>query len=116
MTELKRLTKAQLQHLLGARGERDVAGGRLLALADDLDDLLADRGEIDVETLQGLGGDALSLIEQAEEDVLRAYVVVVEETCFFLGQNNDPTSTIREPLKQSRLLRLAYASLTPGGS
>src|SRR5699024_9989084 len=36
VAQLQRLTQAQLEHLLGAGGEGDVAAGRLLALADDL--------------------------------------------------------------------------------
>jgi hypothetical protein len=43
MTELKRLTLGKLKHPLGAGGERDVPGRRLLTLADNLLDLLADR-------------------------------------------------------------------------
>ena len=40
VAELQRLAQRQLEHLLRARRERDVPGRRLLALADDLLDLL----------------------------------------------------------------------------
>jgi hypothetical protein len=39
-----------------------VARGGLLPLADDLDDFVTDGGEIDVEALERLGGDALTLV------------------------------------------------------
>jgi hypothetical protein len=78
VAELQRLAQAQLEHLLGARGERDVPGRRLLALADDLLHLLAHGLERDAEALQGLARDALALVDQAEQDVLGADVVVVE--------------------------------------
>jgi hypothetical protein len=47
VTELQRLTQRQLKYLLGARGERDVPRRRLLALADDLLDLLPHRFQAD---------------------------------------------------------------------
>ncbi|BDZ55446.1 hypothetical protein GCM10025870_25190 [Agromyces marinus] len=42
VAELQRLAERELEHLLGARRERDVPGRLLLALADDVLDLLAD--------------------------------------------------------------------------
>ena len=101
VAELERLTKAELEDLLCPWGERDVAGGRLLALADDLHHLFTDRGEVDVEALQRLGGDALPFVQEAEEDVLGADVIVVEQTRFFLGQYDDPAGTVCEALKHS---------------
>jgi hypothetical protein len=41
VAQLQRLAQRQLEHLLGARGERDVARRRRAALADDLLDLAA---------------------------------------------------------------------------
>ncbi len=51
VAQLQRLAQAQLENLLGARGERDVPGRRLmmLALADDLLDLAADALQRDPE-------------------------------------------------------------------
>ena len=37
-----------------------------------------------------LGGDALAFVEEAEQDVLGADVVVVQMARFFLGQDDDP--------------------------
>ena len=90
VAELQRLAQRQLEHLLGARGERDVAAGRLLALADDLLDLGAHGLQRDAEALQRLGGDALTLVDQAEQDVLGADVVVGEHAGLFLGQHDHP--------------------------
>jgi hypothetical protein len=99
VTELQCLAKTQLENLLGTWGKRDVTGGRLLALADDLDDFLAHRSEVYVETFESLGSDALTLVEKTEQDVLGTYVVVVEEPSFFLGKNYDPSRSICKPLK-----------------
>ena len=52
VAELQRLAQAQLQDLLGTRGERDVPGRGLLALADDLLDLAADALQRDAQRLQ----------------------------------------------------------------
>src|SRR3712207_9387583 len=68
VAELQRLAQRQLEDLLGTRGEGDVAGRGLLALADDLLDLLADPLERDAEGLERLGGDALALVDQRSEE------------------------------------------------
>ena len=61
VAELQRLAQRQLEHLLGSRGERDVARRRRAALADDLFDLVAHGLERDAEALECLGRDALRL-------------------------------------------------------
>ena len=104
VAELQRLAQRQLQHLLRPRGEGDVAGRGLLALADDLLHLLADALERDAEGLECLGGDALTLVDQAQEDVLGADVVVVEHPGLFLGQDDDAAGSVGEPFEHLLLL------------
>ncbi|GAA5002943.1 hypothetical protein GCM10025734_39960 [Kitasatospora paranensis] len=76
-----------------------MAGRGLLALTDDLLDLLPDRLERDPEALQGLGGDTFTLVDQAQEDVLGADVVVVEHPGFFLSQDDNPPRAVGEPFE-----------------
>ncbi len=104
VAELQRLSQRQLQHLLGAGGEGDVAAGRRAALADDLLHLAADGLERDAEGLEGLGGHALALVDEPEQDVLGADVVVVEQSSFLLGQHDDSTGSVSEPFEQGKLL------------
>jgi hypothetical protein len=85
MAELESLAEGELEDFLGARRKRNMTGGRLLALTDDLDDLVAHGCEIDIEALQSLGCYSLTLVEQAKQDVLGADVIVVEKPRFFLG-------------------------------
>jgi hypothetical protein len=54
------------------------------------------RLERDAERLERLRGDALTLVDQTEQDVLGADVVVVEQSCLFLGQHDDPASSVCE--------------------
>ena len=64
-----------------ALGGAGAPGGALLAALvarDELDDLLAHAREVGAELDEDLGGDALALADQAEEDVLGADVVVAE--------------------------------------
>ena len=110
VAELQRLAQGELEHLLGARRERDVAARRLLALADDLLDLGADGLQRDAEALQRLGRDALALVDQAEQDVLGADVVVAEHPGLFLGQDDNPTRAVGEPLEHGHR-SLTYAAL-----
>ncbi len=99
VAQLQRLAQRQLQDLLGPGRERDVPARRLLPLADDLLDLLPDALQGDPEGLEGLGGHSLALVDEAEEDVLGADVVVVEHPGFFLRQNDNPPRSVGEPLE-----------------
>ena len=85
VAERERLAQRQLEHLLGARRERDLAGGDLLARSDDPDHLRADPFDGDVEGLEDAGGQPLLLAQQAEQDVLGADVVVLERAGLLLG-------------------------------
>ena len=76
--ERERLAKGELEHLLRARRERDLASPDLVALADDAGDLGADLLDSDVERLEHARRDAVFLTEQPEQDVLRPDVVVFE--------------------------------------
>ena len=60
-----------LARALGLLGR---AGGA--ALAQDADDLVADLVEVDAQALEHAGGDPLALADEAQEQVLRADVVV----------------------------------------
>ena len=110
VAELERLAERQLEDLLGARRERDVPGRRGAALADDLLHLAADGLERDAERLEGLGRDAFALVDQPEQDVLRADVVVVEEPSFLLGQHHDPSGSVGEPFEQVSLPPLCWGN------
>ncbi len=107
VTELQGLAQRELQHLLGAGREGDVSGGGRLPLADDLFDLLAHGLERDVQRLERLGGDALALVDQPEQDVLGADVVVVEHPRLFLGENHNPSGSIGETFEHVSVLRAA---------
>ena len=97
--ELESLPQGELQHLLGARSERDMPGRRLLSLADDLLNLLPYGLQADPQRLQGLGRDTLALVDEAKQDVFRADVVVVEHPGFFLSQDHDPPRPVGEPFE-----------------
>ena len=87
--------------------------GRLLALADDLLDLGAHGLQRDVEALERLGGDALALVDEAEQDVLGADVVVGEHAGLFLGQHDHPPGSVGEPLEHAHRSPEASSRLAP---
>ena len=99
VAQLQRLAQRQLKDLLGSGGERDVPGGGALTLADDLLDLGPDGLQRDPERLQRLGGDPFALVDQPEQDVLGADVVVIEEPSLLLREHDDPPGPVGEPLK-----------------
>ena len=103
VAELQRLAQAQLEDLLRPGGEGDVTARGLLALADDLLDLLADGVQRDAQGLQRLGRDAFALVDEAEQDVLGPDVVVVEHPGLFLGQDDNTTGAVGESLEHVSL-------------
>ena len=52
--------------------------GRALVAGQELDDLLAHAGQVGAELDEHLGGDALALADEPEQDVLGADVVVAQ--------------------------------------
>ena len=96
VSELQRLAERELEHLLRPGGEGDVTRRRRPALTDDLLHLGADGLEGDREGLEGLRGDALTLVDEAEEDVLGADVRVIEEASLLLSEHHDAASPVGE--------------------
>ena len=101
VTKLKCLTQRQLKHFLGARRERYMTGRGLLALPDNLFDLLAHGLQADAKRLKRLGCDALALVNESEQDVLSTDVVVVKHPGLFLSQNHNPPRPVGKPLEHS---------------
>ena len=99
MAHLQTLAQRKLQHLLRARGERDVAGHGLGSVADNVDDLAADVVEVNAHGLKRLRCDALALLDQAEQNVLGAHVIVVELARLLLCKDDDTTGPVGKPLE-----------------
>jgi hypothetical protein len=99
MAKGERLAQGELEHLLGARGERDLAGGDLLAGAHDADDLGADALHGDVQALEDASGEALLLAEETEQDVLGTDVIVLEGSGFLLREDDHLTCSLCESLE-----------------
>src|SRR5699024_12439350 len=70
VSQLQRLTEAELEDLLRPRCEGNVSARCLLALTDDLLDLVAHLFEGDVHALESLRCQAFTLVDQAEQNVL----------------------------------------------
>src|SRR5215475_14355889 len=64
VTKLQCFTQRQLKDLLGPRRERDMPGRSLLALSDDLLDLLPHGLEADTKRFKCLSSDALALVDE----------------------------------------------------
>ena len=116
VAEAQRLAQRELEHLLGARRERDLAGGDLLAGADDAHDLRAHALDGDVEALEDAGGEALLLAEQAEQDVLGADVVVLERPRLLLRENDHLAGSFCESLEHAAASFLLGRGLLAGRS
>src|SRR2546430_17677944 len=105
--QLSSLIDRELDDLLGARRERDLARGcRGVAAADDELDGGADLGKLDAEGVEDARGDTLAFAHQTEEEMLRSYVVVVETDRLILGERKDTLGAVVEAVERSHLLRL----------
>jgi hypothetical protein len=99
VAQAQRLTQRQLEDLLRTRGERDLAGGDLLARADDPHDLGANALDGDVKRLEDAGRQPFLLAQQAEQDVLGPDVVVLERASLLLGEDDHLAGSLCESLE-----------------
>src|ERR1700722_3691343 len=114
--QLQGLAQRQLEHLLGPGRERDVPGlGLALANADLGDDLFADAFPGHPELFEDGGRDsvlvsreAIGAVEQREQDVLGADVVVVEFARLFLGRHDGAARICSESLEHAISLPGAF--------
>ena len=101
VAELQGFPQRQLQDLLGPGRERRGSGRGRSGRADRLLDLLAHRFEADTERLERLGRHALTLVDEAQQDVLGADEVVVEQSRFFLGQDQDSSGSVSKTFEHA---------------
>jgi hypothetical protein len=102
VAELARLLHRQFEHLLGAGGERELPhrhhrGSGL----DDLLDLVPDLLQVDVHVLQHVRSHPGSLLDEAEEDVLGADVLVIELLCFLSREAHDLLRAVGESVEHA---------------
>jgi hypothetical protein len=98
--QVRGLLHRQLQHLLGARREGQLAHRHhRRAGLDDLLDLGADLVEVDAHVLEHVGGDPAALLHQAEQDVLGAQVLVVEALGLLASQVHDLLGAVGEAVE-----------------
>src|SRR5205823_7660353 len=113
VAQRERLSQRELEDLLGARGERDLAGGDLLTGPDDADDLGADALHRDVERLEHARCEALLLAKESQQDVLGADVVVLEDPGLLLSEDDHLAGPFGKALEHGAVLLL---SGSPEGS
>ena len=100
LPHLHGLAQGVLQHALHARGERQMA--RHVGSLVDGDDLADGRDDVvvlDVEALERLGGKAVLLLYQAEQDVLGAHVGLMQGTRLVLREDEHLARLVGELLE-----------------
>ena len=96
VAEAARLVDGELDDAFRARREPDLTDDRSIAAADDELDGGPHLGQLDVHVLEDARGDTLALADEAQEQMLRADVVVVEPLRLVLSQCQDLARAIRE--------------------
>jgi L-fuconolactonase len=110
IAEQQRLAQRQFQHLLGPWRERDVPGWGPGADADGLLHLVAHGVQADIQRRQRPGGEAPFFIQQPEQNVLGAHVVVVQRPGLRLGQDERLPRPVGEPLEHLDRLRISVCA------
>ena len=105
VAEPARLVDRELDHPLGPRSQADLADDRPIAAADDELDRGSDLGQLDAHVLEDARSDALALAHEAEQQVLRADVVVVEALRLVLGERQYLAGTLGELVKTIHRVR-----------
>jgi hypothetical protein len=100
----KGLAKGQFHHLLRPRCKGRRASWSRPRDADRLFDPRADVLECHPQLSQCLGRDAVTLIQEAEQDVLGADEGVVEKARLFLGQDEDTACAVGESFERESSL------------
>ena len=100
VTQLEGLAQRELQDLFRARGERWRSRRRVGVRPDRLLDLLAHDVKGDPQGVEGLGGDPLTLADQAQQDVLGSDEGVVEVAGFLLREYEDSAGPVCESFEQ----------------
>src|SRR5690242_3959707 len=103
VSQLEGFAKRDLQYLLRARRERDMPARSLRALTDHLPDLPTEVRQRHVQRREDHAGNPCSLVNQAEDEVLRADVVVIEQPCLFLRQNDRAACAVGESVETDAL-------------
>ena len=99
MAQASRLINGELDDLLRSWREADLANDGALATSDDELNRLANLGQLNVEVLEDLRRDALTLADKAEQQVLCADVVVVETLRLVLGERQHLAGAVREAIE-----------------
>src|SRR5207302_254861 len=99
VAERERLAQTELEHLLRAWRERDLAGRDFVTLADDAPDLAAHPLQRYAERLEDVRAHALLLAQEPEQEVLRPDVVVLQVARLDLRQHDDLTRSLGEALE-----------------
>ena len=96
VVEPARLIDGQLNDALGAGGQPDLTGGSTVAAPDDELHSGAHLVQLHTKVRKHLGGYAIALADEPEQQVLGTDVVVVESLGFFLRQRQHAPSSFRE--------------------
>ena len=99
MAQASCLINGELDDLLRSWREADLANDGALATSDDELNRLANLGQLNVEVLEDLRRDALTLADKAEQQVLCADVVVVETLRLVLGERQHLAGAVREAIE-----------------
>ena len=113
VSEAACLVDGELDDALRPWRQADLADDRAVPAADDELDGGPDLGQLDVHVLEDARGDTLALADEAQEQVLRADVVVVEPLRLVLSQRQDLARAIRELVEAIHRVERLFPSRAP---
>jgi len=102
MAEIARLSHRQLDDPFRARCHTALTARSLAASSNREFNGAPNLVQLDAEVRKHLGGYPLALADEAQEQMLRTDIVMVETLRFLLGEGENGPGTLREPVKTLR--------------
>ncbi len=97
--QLESLPLGQLQHAPRPRRVRDVLRRFTPPPAEDVFHLLTHGAQVDAQRAERLGGQPAAVVDEPEQEVLRASMVVAESPGLFLGQGQRSKPPLGKPVE-----------------
>jgi len=106
--EVSRFINGQLYHFFSAWSQANFAQHDAVATTDDAFDCLPNFLKIDIKACEHFRGNALTLTNEAKQEMFGSNVVVLEALSFFLSQAQNFPGSFSKSIKPISIVHSGY--------